>query len=225
MSLKYIIATIKPWNIDNYHKYFHKKNYFLIDKKTHLTFSKIKSINPRYIFFPHWSWIIPKQIWSNFECVVFHMTDLPFGRGGTPLQNLIIRGNTHTKISALKVNGGVDTGDIYIKYPLGLKGRAETIYKRMSKAIFSQMIPTIITNELKPTKQTGKVIKFQRRQPYQSKIGNSLDLDQVYNQIRMLDAESYPNAYLETNKLKFEFTQARLKHNRITVKVVIYEKK
>ncbi len=27
----------------------------------------------------------------KFECVCFHMTDVPYGRGGSPLQNLIIR--------------------------------------------------------------------------------------------------------------------------------------
>jgi len=43
------------------------------------------------------------------------MTDLPFGRGGSPLQNLIERGIKKTKISAIKVDGGIDTGDIFFK--------------------------------------------------------------------------------------------------------------
>ena len=30
------------------------------------------------------------------------MTDLPYGRGGSPLQNLIIRGFESTKISAIE---------------------------------------------------------------------------------------------------------------------------
>jgi len=56
------------------------------------------------------------------------MTDLPLGRGGSPLQNLIERGIEKTKISALKVEDGVDTGDIFIKEPLNLKGTAEEIF-------------------------------------------------------------------------------------------------
>ncbi len=58
-----------------------------------LEVSKLLEFSPRYIFFPHWSWIIPKEIYEKFECVIFHMTDLPFGRGGSPLQNLIVRGH------------------------------------------------------------------------------------------------------------------------------------
>jgi methionyl-tRNA formyltransferase len=159
--MNYVIATIKEWNIGNYNKYFGKKSGFdLIDNKRDLIFAKIKKINPRYIFFPHWSWIIPDEIWKNFECVVFHMTDLPYGRGGSPLQNLIVRGHKKTKISAIKVEGGIDTGGIYMKKDLNLSGSAETIYKRASNIVFESMIPYIIKNNPSPEKQRGKVVKF-----------------------------------------------------------------
>ena len=225
MSFNYIVATIKPWNVDNYHKYFHKKNFFLIDNKADLTFSKIKSIAPRYIFFPHWSWIIPRKIWSNFECVLFHPTDLPYGRGGTPLQNLIIRGHTKTKISVIKVNQGLDTGDIYFKRSLNLSGSAESIYKRMSRSIFKHMIPRIIKYQPIPQKQTGKSVPFIRRTPPESKIKNPKNPKQLYDFIRMLDAPGYPKAFLETKKFKLEFSQAYFKNRQIIAKVEIHEKK
>ena len=82
---------------------------------------------------PHWSYIIPKDIFNLFNCVVFHMTDLPFGRGGSPLQNLIIRGYEKTKISALKVTNGIDSGPIYLKKPLSLDGTAYEIMIRASQ--------------------------------------------------------------------------------------------
>src|SRR2546427_4886313 len=57
--------------------------------KQELAAEKLKQIRPDFVFFPHWSWPIPEEIHSQFECVIFHMTDLPYGRGGSPLQNLI----------------------------------------------------------------------------------------------------------------------------------------
>ena len=57
------------------------------------------------------------------------MTDLPFGRGGSPLQNLITRGISKTKISALRCNEEIDAGPIYLKRPLSLHGSAEEIYQ------------------------------------------------------------------------------------------------
>ena len=40
------------------------------------------------------------------------MTDLPYGRGGSPLQNLIVRGHKETKISAIKVVKELDAGPV-----------------------------------------------------------------------------------------------------------------
>ena len=65
---------------------------------------------PRYIFFPHWSWMVPRAVWEKHECVCFHMTDVPYGRGGSPLQNLILKGHTKTKITALRMVGELDAG-------------------------------------------------------------------------------------------------------------------
>jgi len=50
-----------------------------------------------------------------------------FRKGGSPLQNLIERGIKKTKISAIKVDGGIDTGDIFFKRDLDLYGTAEEI--------------------------------------------------------------------------------------------------
>ncbi|MFA5317873.1 MAG: formyltransferase family protein [Patescibacteria group bacterium] len=222
--MNYVIASIKSWNEDNYKIFFDKsKNFYLITNKKDLTFAKLKKINPKYIFIPHWSWIIPESIWSNFNCVVFHMTDLPYGRGGTPLQNLILRGHKTTKISAIKVNRGIDTGNIYLKESLSLNGSAEEIYQRASKIIFNKMIPKIIKNNPIPKKQCGKIVKFNRRKPGQSEISSGMNLKKVYDQIRMLDAEDYPRAYLKTKKLKFNFSKAQLKNKKLIANVEIYE--
>jgi methionyl-tRNA formyltransferase len=221
--MNYAIVTVKEWNISNYKKFFGKKNnFYLIKNKQSLTLSKLKKINPKYIFFPHWSWIIPEEIWSNFDCVVFHMTDLPYGRGGTPLQNLILRGHKKTKISALKVVGEIDGGDIYCKVNLPLHGSAESIYKRASKIVFDNMIPFIVKNQPKPKPQIGRVVKFTRRNFQQSKIDFNMSIKDIYNFIRMLDAPSYPKAFIHTGKYCIEFYDAQIKNDKLETKVKIY---
>ena len=223
-SKKFIVAAIKPWNIENY-KIYCRGNFKLITDRAGLKNGRLEKIKPKYIFFPHWSWIIPEEIWKNYECVVFHMTDLPYGRGGTPLQNLILRGHKKTKISAIKVNGGIDTGDIYMKTPLSLSGSAEEIYRRASKAIFSKMIPAIIKNNPTPRKQSGKAVIFKRRKPEQSRIPDNLDVKEAYDFIRMLDAPGYPRAYLETRKLKIELSKAKIDKKTVKVEAKVYIKK
>ena len=218
----YIVATIKDWNIKNFHNLVSKNgaDWHLITDKEDLTLEKISQLNPRYIFFPHWSWIIPKEIYSNFECVVFHMTDLPFGRGGSPLQNLIARGIYITKISAIKVIEELDAGPIYLKRNLCLHGSAEEIFIRASDITFD-MIKYIVENEPSPVQQNGEPVIFKRRMPAESRLPDVRDLNKVFDWIRMLDAEGYPEAFIETENLRLEFSKASLKSGHILADVKI----
>lgn len=191
-----------------------------IDEKEDVTFENLQKLNPQYIFFPHWSYIIPSSVYENFECIVFHMTDLPFGRGGSPLQNLIERGIYETKLSSLRVCKELDAGDIYIKRPLSLWGTAEEIYLRAGE-LTKEMIIEIVQNKIKPLSQAGEPVLFKRRKPEQSDISNLESLEKVFDYIRMLDADGYPHAYIDIGKFHFEFERASLKDGFIKSDVKI----
>ncbi|MDO8499643.1 MAG: formyltransferase family protein [bacterium] len=219
--MNYLVATIKSWNIENFEnlKLSHPNdNWHLITDKNDLTPEKVRAINPRYIFFPHWSWIIPAEIFDNFECVVFHMTDLPYGRGGSPLQNLIVRGHKDTKLSAIRVEAGMDTGPIYIKKPLSLEGKAEDIYRRAADLSFD-LIKEIIDTNPEPVKQQGEVVEFKRRKPEDGDISKLDDMDKIYDHIRMLDAEGYPRAFTQIGNTRLEFSDAQIKSGQLSAKV------
>jgi hypothetical protein len=49
--------------------------------------------------------MIPEDVWTNFECIIFHMTDLPFGQ-----QNLLVPGIYKTKISAIRIGAARNSG-------------------------------------------------------------------------------------------------------------------
>ena len=59
--------------------------------------------------------------------------------------------------------------------------------------------------------QVGKPVVFKRRNPKQSDMSELEKLEDVFNHIRMLDAEGYPNAYIEKGEFKYEFTRASIK--------------
>lgn len=225
--MRIIIATIKSWNIKNADK-LKKKNVsehdiFIITNQNDLTYEKVCKINPDYIFFPHWSWIIDNNLYDNFNCIVFHMTDLPYGRGGSPLQNLIVRGIKETMISAIQVEKEIDRGSIYLKEKLSLNGTADEIFIRASEIIFNKMIPRIINSQIIPVKQQGEVVEFKRRKPYESEILRNFDINQIYNYIRMLDGEGYPKAFIKFGKYKLQFSRASLKNNKIIADVEIID--
>ena len=217
-----LIATVKSWNFRRYHKWATRGQHVsrLVQKPSELTETMVAEFAPDYIFFPHWSWKIPPALYEHYECIVFHMTDLPFGRGGSPLQNLLVRGIYHTQVSALRVVGGIDAGDIYMKRPLCLHGSATEIYIRASELIF-EMMDEILEHSPTPMRQEGEVVEFMRRSPDQSQNPAGLDLARLYDFIRMLDAEGYPQAFLNYAGFRFEFSRASLRDGLIAADVRI----
>ncbi len=229
----YVVATLKDWNINQFNQ--NRANlsghWTLIQKKEQLNIDNLRSLKPKYIFFPHWSWIVPKEVLEEFTCICFHMTDVPYGRGGSPLQNLISRGHIETKLTALKMTSELDAGPVYLKVPLSLKGSAQEIFDRSAKLTF-EMIKTIISLEPAPIEQSGEVTIFERRTPKQSEIQGDETFSKLYDLIRMMDAQSYPKAYINYGDYTLTFENAHLSNhhentklkNTITAQVIMSKK-
>ena len=195
-------------------------SWYFISSLEEFNIKKIKEINPRYIFFLHWSWKVPASIIHEYECVCFHMTDVPYGRGGSPLQNLILREHQITKLTALRMTYEFDAGPVYCKEELGLGGNAEAIYLRATR-LSIKMIQRIVTEKPVPVPQTGEVTVFRRRIPAESQVTEAQSLERFYDHIRMLDAEGYPKAFIEYQGFRLEFSRAALYNGRIVADVVI----
>lgn len=218
----YLVCTIKPWHIEQYNHYSKRLpgRWKLVTGKAALTAALVDRLKPRYIFFPHWSWMVPESILQRSECICFHSTDLPSGRGGSPIQNLVIRGHSKTKITALQMTKDVDAGPVYLKKPLSLKGPAQEIFERMA-AIIPQMIEYIVTHEPKPVAQKGAPSYFTRRTGKDNLLPKNASLEEIYNHIRMLDADTYPKSHLHYGNLTLAFSKARRARGRIIASVEI----
>lgn len=223
---RYIVCAAHAWN----QQLFEVRSsefpgeWRLVRRRDELTKAFIDELKPRYAFFLHWSWLVPADILSSVEAVCFHMTDLPYGRGGSPLQNLIQRGHKSTMLSALRMTDVVDAGPIYMKRPLDLSGRAQEIYERASQLAFD-MIKTIISEQPQPQPQAGKPTLFRRRSPAESAFPVEGDLATLFDHIRMLDADGYPRAFLDHGKYHLEFSNATFSEDGLIAQVKISRRK
>jgi len=212
----FIVASVGEWNRECFNIYIKevKGNWHFVTTPEDLN-KLLLETDPRYIFFPHWRWIVPKSILDKHQCVCFHMTNLPYGRGGSPLQNLILRGHTETVLTALRMDEELDAGDVYFKQLLSLDGTAEQIYKRASELSW-KMIRKIVSMEPDSIPKSGDVTLFKRRRPEQSQIPAHLSHEQVYDFIRMLDAPGYPHAFMSIASYNIEFTGAKFVDGKLT---------
>lgn len=218
---RYLIAGNKPWirGVLNDMQSTLPGTWQYVDSREALDEAVAREV-PRYVFFVHWSHLVPASLHEQVECVCFHMTDVPFGRGGSPLQNLIVRGIRETQLTALRMVAELDAGPVYHKRPLSLEGGAEEIYLRMTRTAVA-MIADIVRGQPTPVPQEGEPVLFQRRTPEQSRVPSALSLTALFDHLRMLDATGYPHAFLEHEGFRYEFSRATLYDGRIVADVSI----
>ena len=199
----------------------HGYNVLRLKDREELTPEALHGFAPSYVFFPHWSWKIPSAVYEAFECVIFHMTDVPFGRGGSPLQNLVVRGIENTQLTALRCTEAMDAGPVYLKLPLYTLGTAEEVMLRAA-ALMEPMIERIVGQRLQPKPQEGESVIFQRRRPQDGDLSGAESLEEIHNLVRMLDGEGYPPAFLKVGQLRLEFTRASRRVDHVAADVRIF---
>lgn len=219
--MNYVYCAYRAYSINVFKKLKKKyKNFVLIDSNDKLTLSKIKKINPKFIFFPDWSWIVPNEIVKLNNCICLHESNLPKFRGGSPIQNQIIKGIEKTKTTAFLMNSKLDAGDILLQQDLSLKGSLGDVLSRMEKNDY-EIICKIIQGKFKRRKQRGVPSFYKRRTPEQSELINlNYPKSYMYNFIRML-ADPYPNAFIKIGKRKIIFKSAKFDGKNLSIQGVI----
>ena len=217
----YLFCAYRDWALKLFQKL--KKKYpdmYLLSSPKKLTINYLKRKKPEIIFFPDWSWIIPNEIISNYKCICFHESNLPKFRGGSPIQNQIIRGVTKTKTTAFIMNEKIDAGDIILQKNLSLEGSIQEIFSRMSENDYS-LILKIMNGRYKRKKQSGKPTTYSRRKPKESELKSlNHSIRYLYNFIRMLE-DPYPNAFIRIGKQKLIFKKAIYNNKKLSLEVKI----
>lgn len=219
-----LLLSSRPWNADLAERLMTSldRDVHTISQPGELRLETVLELDPEWIFVPHWSRLIAESIFSRWPTVIFHMSDLPYGRGGSPLQNLIQSGHNSTMLTALRCTAELDSGPIYGKEPISLLGTAEEIFIR-TDGLIQTMIERIVQNCPDPQAQQGEPVYFNRRKPEQSNIKHCPvgNLAACYDHIRMLDADGYPHAFLEVHGLRLEFRRVNRRSDGLHADVVI----
>jgi len=161
----------------------------------------LRDFRPDLVLFYGWSWIISDDLLKDYTCLMLHPSPLPLYRGGSPIQNQIIAGETSSKVSIFVMNNEIDAGDILAQNELSLEGSLDEIFCRIEQ-IGAQLTLQILREGLNPVPQDPTRATFcRRRKPEDSEITlaelQERDAKYLYNKIRML-ADPYPNAFIRT---------------------------
>ena len=217
--MRIVICSSKSWfELNPLTSNAHVVKYF--KSEADLSIKALVDFNPDYVFFAHWNWTVKNEIHENFNCVVFHTAPLPYGRGGSPIQNLILEGFKETPVCAIKMITELDSGPIYASSNISLTGTLKDIFSRLNVAV-NDLIIEITDYKPSAIPQRGEPHIFKRLTIKDNEIPIGLKLEKIYDRIRMLDHKDYPNAFITYDNIKIEFSSAKLVRDSIEVVCVI----
>jgi methionyl-tRNA formyltransferase len=115
--------------------------------KTEEFFNELKELNPDLICVVAYGKILPKNILDlpTHGCINVHASILPKYRGAAPINWAIIRGERITGITTMRMDEGMDTGDMLLKreVPIDDEDTGETLSQRLSIIGAELLIETI----------------------------------------------------------------------------------
>jgi methionyl-tRNA formyltransferase len=159
----------------------------------------VKDIQPGLMaFFLGCEQIVGRSLLDlNQHNLVVHASDLPQGKGWSPLTWKILNGENRIPVVLFEAAEHVDSGQIYLKHTMEFSGLeligelrevlAETTFRLCNK--FIQNYPEIV-KEAK--EQQGEVSFYPRRTPQDSRIRPELSIQEQFQMFRVADNEKYP---------------------------------
>ncbi len=178
-----------------------EQEFLIIRSHKEYSDEKIINFNPDYILFYGWSWIIKGDIIKNYKCIMLHPAPLPKYRGGSPIQNQIIRAEVSSAVTLFVMDEGIDTGDIIAQEEISLEGHLSDILDRITETGIKLTKKLLLGDFVLKKQDNSKATTYKRL----TEKDNEITLDEIknmpaeylYNKIRMLEYP-YPNAYIRT---------------------------
>ncbi len=163
----------------------------------------LKELNPDIIVVVAYGKLLPEEILNlpKYGCINGHASLLPKYRGASPIQWCIVCGEEKTGVTVMKMDIGMDTGDILTQreVEIGEKETAEELFDRLAVISADLMLETINNIEnITPVKQNGNEASYA---PIIKKEMAELDFSksakELYNAVK--GYYSWPCAYFFLN--------------------------
>lgn len=137
--------------------------------------------------------------------IVVHASDLPKGKGFSPLQWQILEGNNKIVLSLIEAVNEVDAGPIYFNHSIMFEGHE--LYDELRDALGLEIIDMCLKyviqyNQLKPVQQVGESSFYKKRTDLDDQIDPSKTINELFNHFRIADYQNYP-LYFYRNGYKY----------------------
>jgi methionyl-tRNA formyltransferase len=197
--MRILCVGYRDWALEIYRGIdLHAHDHLIIDSEEEFSTETIEKFDPELILFYGWSQIIPRSVTSEYKCLMLHPSPLPFYRGGSPIQNQIIRNESKSAVTIFIMDDGIDTGSILAQEEISLADSLSHVFSRIVE-VGIKLTNEILAGFCEPHKQVkAEGSYYSRRNPELSEITDD-ELDSqsarfLFNKIRMLQ-DPYPEPF------------------------------
>lgn len=163
----------------------------------------LKELNPDLIVVVAYGKILPSYVldYPKYGCINNHASILPKYRGAAPIQRAIMDGDKETGVSVMKMDVGLDTGDVIFveKVSIEENDNFETVHDKLAEAGSVALLKTVEllkNNNATYTKQPDTFTYAEKILKSDCLIDFNKSLNEVHNQIRGLSP--IPLSYTKT---------------------------
>ena len=142
--------------------------------------------------------LMPDAVRGRFKHVlVVHESDLPNGRGWSPLTWQILEGENGIPVTLFEAEADVDSGPIYAQQWMQFEGHELIDELRAAQASATRELCRWFVDEYPESaqqaqSQSGAPTYYQRRRPADSELDVEKSLADQFNQLKVVDNERYP---------------------------------
>ena len=153
----------------------------------------LKELDPELIVVVAYGKILPKYVldFAKYGCINSHGSILPKYRGAAPIQRAIIDGDTKTGVSVMRMDEGLDTGDVILVEEIDIlqDDNFESVHDKLAEASCKGLLRAIELfkeNKVTFTKQPSDFTYAEKITKEDCFVDFSLSSIQTHNQIRGL---------------------------------------
>jgi len=186
---------------------------FEIEKINDEIYKKISAINFDIFVIVSFGHIIPKSLieLSNDLCINLHPSLLPKYRGPSPINSVLLNGDSETGVSIMKINEFLDSGDVYAqaKFKISKYDNKDMLEEKMIKIgapLLGGVIDLIELGLIEPYPQEGIPTYTNLFKKEDLKITWTSSADEIVNKIRAFSSE--PGAYAMFRGLRIKILSA-----------------
>jgi len=142
-----------------------------------------------------------KKLNLNKNNIVVHESDLPKGKGWSPLTWQILSGMNKIPISLFEASNSVDSGKIYLKDYIYLDGYElyDEIKKKQGEKTNEMILKYIKENPIGKN-QLGNETFYNKRTPKDSELDVNKTILEQFNLLRVCSNKDYPSYFKINNK-------------------------